>query len=594
MITLKLFNSVLAKESNETKPYVSEDGYIVEPGALWAMNEIIQYYQTEKLNGNDLNKTFHKSWAKVLNSTRLELALHQILHYMSTYGSNFTDEIYIPYEVLKVPDVKVVFKVIRALSKEELTEKCLDVLRSGMALKEETITEVLSILHDELDYQFTGKEGITNKEAIIQLADLYHIYPESPTEFLRYIVYKSTGNTLLIKDKATIDAIKSSSYNPTVAFKQFGLDRISTIFNRFKPIFLAYKSKSRKTVNKISKLSKVNHKPMVQNPLNLVTQRALREEDMHWLENATPYSLFKALGACYSRIHGQDAFTYRIRNGKSWSMERQTKKVVCYQNFDIIIDHISSKFDFTGKMFYIPKNIEYALPTSEKMYVGNIPTGTKFIGKKLAVGVYWEDSWGANDLDLSGISLDGEKVGWDASYRNASGTLIYSGDITSAPNGAVEYLYAGNGLNSPVLVSNNVFSGSDNCDYKIIVGKGNNVNENYMMNPNKLFAEVKTKSVQKQTILGMFLPIEGEKDKQSFVILNFGAGSVRVSHNSRSVETARAALYQQWENPITLNYLIEVLGGTVINEAPEDTEIEYVDLSLDTLERDTFIKLFKK
>lgn len=594
MITLRLFNSVLAKETKETEPFVSEDGYIIEPGALWAKSEIIQYYRNEKLSGNDLNKTFHKSWAKVLNSTRLELAMHQILHYMSTYGSNFTDEIYIPYEVLKVPDVKLTFKVIRALSKEELTEKCLDVLRSGIALKEETIIELLSILHDELDYQFTGKEGITNKEAIIQLADLYNVYPDSPTEFLRYIVYKSTGSTLLIKNKGMVESIKASSYNPTVAFKKFGLDRVSTIFNRFKPIFLAYKSKSRKTINKISKLSKVNHKPMVQNPLNLVTQRVLTHDDMHWLDNATLYALFKALSACYLRINDQDTFTYRIRNGKSWSMERKTKKVACYQNFDIILDHLSSRFDFTDKVFYIPKNVEYALPTSEKMYVGNVPTGTKFIGKKLAVGVYWKDSWGARDLDLSGILLDGSKVGWNASYRTGDGSLVYSGDITSAPNGAVEYLYASQGLSSPVLVSNNVFNGSDESGYKIIVGKGDKVDRNYMMNPNKLFAEIKTNSVQRQTILGMLLPIEGEKNRQSFVILNFGAGSFRVSYHSKAAETARTALYQQWKNPITLNYLIKVLGGTVVNEKPEDTEIEYVDLGLETLERDTFIKLFKK
>ena len=60
MKTLKLFNAVTAKPSTD-KPFVSEDGFIIEPDALWAKDKILAYYKKEKLDGNDLNKTFHKS-----------------------------------------------------------------------------------------------------------------------------------------------------------------------------------------------------------------------------------------------------------------------------------------------------------------------------------------------------------------------------------------------------------------------------------------------------------------------------------------------------------------------------------------------------
>ena len=113
MKTLKLFNAVISKESSE-QLFVSEDGYIIEPYALWAKDRIIDYYKKESLNGNDLNKTFHKSWEKIKNSTRIELVIEQILHYLSTYGTNFQGEIYIPNEALEVPDTKIVFKVIKA------------------------------------------------------------------------------------------------------------------------------------------------------------------------------------------------------------------------------------------------------------------------------------------------------------------------------------------------------------------------------------------------------------------------------------------------------------------------------------------------
>lgn len=83
MKTLKLFNAVPAKES-DAKAFILEDGFMIEPGAVWAKKEIMSYYAKEKLNGNDLNKTFHKSWQKIKDSTRFQLLTEQIDHYIST------------------------------------------------------------------------------------------------------------------------------------------------------------------------------------------------------------------------------------------------------------------------------------------------------------------------------------------------------------------------------------------------------------------------------------------------------------------------------------------------------------------------------
>lgn len=585
MKTLKLFNAVIRKESDE-QPYVSTDGYIIESGALWDKERIIDYYRQEALSGHDLNKTFHKSWKKVIKSTRAELALEQIFHYLSTYGTNFQGEIYIPGEVLKVPDTKIVFKVIRSYTKDEMRDKCLGLLKSGVAFAEETVDDVLSVLTDELDYQFTGEEGVRNKEAIVKIADLYGVVPQDIMGFMRYIVYRSTDSTLLIKNKETVEAIKNSSYNPSVQFQQFGLERLAECFNRFKPLFLAYKSKCPRTINRIAKLSKTHHKPMVANPLNLATHRELTDADRHWLDNATPYALFKALSACWSRDNGQDTFAYKIRNGKSW-VAKSKPGSVSGSNKQFILEYLKGRCSLTGKKVYIPEDIVFALPTSEKMFVGNIPAGTKFSGKKLAVGIYWENKWGAHDLDLSAQNLDG-KVGWNAAYSQ-DGNLVYSGDITNAPNGAVEYLYARKGLKHPSLVRVNVFSGDEKSGYKIIVGRGDGVSKKYMMNPNNLFMEARCSSVQKQMILGIIIPENKKGSRQSFVIMNMGAGHARVSGGSKISDLAREALFQQWKSPVSFNQLAAELGAEFV----DDREAADVDLSLDSLEKDTFIKLFQ-
>ncbi|WP_250253348.1 hypothetical protein [Chryseobacterium sp. Marseille-Q3244] len=584
MKTLQLFNAVLTKKSDET-PFISNEGFIIESDALWAKKEIISYYAKEKLNGNDLNKTFHKSWEKIKNTSRIELFFEQIQHYISTYGSNFHSEIYIPQEILNVPDVKMIFKVIKAYTVEEMQEKCLSLLRSGIALKEETINDLLYILTEELDYDFTGTENIRNKEAIIKIADLYEIYPEHPVEFFRYVIYKTTQTTLLIKNDELIGLIKQSKFNPAYLFENFGLEKLGEIFNRFKPLFLAYKNRAPKTINKISKLSKVCHKPLISNPLNDATHTLLEATDWHWLENATPFALFKALSACHSRMYGQDTFVYRIRNGKSW-VKKGKETYVNQFNYDFILDFLKLKYEsFSGKKFYFPENVEFALPTSEKMFVGNIPTGTRFYGDRLAVGIYWEDRWGARDLDLSGLNISG-KIGWNAAYNYGEGQLMYSGDMTSAPNGAVEYLYADKGLSTPTLVMNNVFSGDANCGYKIVIGKGDQISYDYMMNPNNLFAEARCNSVQKQTILGILLPKGG---KQCFVLLNFGAGHSHVSGNNEVSMMATSALYQQWYEAMSFNELIKELGAEITTEKEEAD----FDFSLETLEKDSFIKVFK-
>ena len=583
MKTLQLFNAVLAKKTDE-KPFISNDGFIIEPDALWTKKDIIKYYSKEKLNGSDLNKTFHKSWEKIKNSTRWELLVDQIEHYLSTYGSNFQDEIYIPNEILNIPEMKLTFKVIKAYSVDEMTEKCLSLLKSGIALKEETIDDLLYILNKELDYKFTGKENIRNKEAIIKIADLYKIYPENPVEFFRYVIFKTTATSLLIKNNTLIESIKESKFNPSDLFENFGLERLAEIFNRFKPLFLAYKSKSPKAINKISKLSKTYHKPLVSNPLNNATHIILDENDLHWLDNATPFALFKALSACYLRMYGQDTFVYRVRNGKSW-VKTGKNSSVNEMNFEFILTYLKSRFDLSGKSFYFPEDVEFGLPTSEKMFVGNIPTGTRFSGEKLAVGIYWEDAWGAYDLDLSALNIGG-KTGWNAAYNQENGNLMYSGDMTSAPNGAVEYLYANKGLNVPTLIMNNVYGGNPECGYKIVIGKGDVISRDYMMNPNNLFAEVRCNSVQRQTILGMLLP-KGEK--QTFVLLNFGAGHSHVSGNTEIAVMATNALYQQWYEPISFNDLVKELGATVTTEKSEAD----LNFSLESLEKDSFIRIFK-
>jgi hypothetical protein len=81
-----------------------------------------------------------------------------------------------------------------------------------------------------------------------------------------------------------------------------------------------------------------------------------------------------------------------------------------------------------------------------------------------------------------------------------------------------------------------------------------------------------------------------EKDSQAFVIINFGAGTSHVSGNSRLSIMATDALYQQWNQPLSLRNLLLVLGAEIV----ENAELADYNLALSNLQKDTFINIFNQ
>lgn len=585
---LNLFNSVVSVDTPKSNGVLlKEHGVFVPENAVYAMTEIKKHLNSLKLSGEELNKSFFESFSYVKNTDREKLIEEQIIHYITNYNKDIFGYIYIPEKTAQAPELKDKIKVysLEVVTEKEAVNKCLDILCSGIALKEETLKDIFEAL-SLLKYKFTGEEKVKNKEALVLIADKYSVYPKNPEEFLRYVLLKSIDKTTLIKSNETIHMIENCDYDVSEIFEKYGLEKLSTVFNRFKPIFLAFKNtKNKKVLNKISKLSKKNHKPMVENPLNKATIRKIEDNEMHWLENATLYSIFKVLSACYSRVNGQDHFLYRVRNGKSWALKNEKVNVdVCNYNYNLIIDHLKNRVNGNGKKVYIPENVVYALPTSEKMFVGNIPTGTKILGEKLAVGVYWREEWGAEDLDLSAINIGG-KIGWNSDFHEDEHGLTYSGDRTDASDGAVEYMHLNNSnLKAPTLLMNNVYYGSHDSGYKIIVTEGSEINDDYICDPNNVICEVKTNAVQKDNVLGMFLNVN------AFVFLNFGSGVCEVSSVTEFKELANKALYQQWKSPLSLNYILNELGYVLEHNSNKNVDF---NLSLDIINKSSFIDLFK-
>ena len=284
---LRLFKSYLGEKSE----FLWEDGLkygllIPNTADKEIVNEAIKQYGKD---GKKWNETFHKDFEIVKNAPIEDLIAQQMIHYITTYGFESlgfydSDLVYIPNEKLEIPeldkDSSVEFITIKPITEAELTEKLMILLTSGIALSEQTIKDIM-VLSDYIDKD--RFDEISNREIKTTLYDKYNIMPRNPEEFLRFLIFKTTGNTLKIQDSNTINSIKDC--DKKLAFKMLksyidntpnGYSKLSSIFLRNKNLFLAFKNKDgnkeiNTIINKLRKLAIKNHKPLKTNILDCLT-----------------------------------------------------------------------------------------------------------------------------------------------------------------------------------------------------------------------------------------------------------------------------------------------------------------------------------
>lgn len=441
----------------ETRTNTFSDKYL-NKGVL-IEDSIIESYDEEKLkkvikklvpSDASMNKTFHKSWKKVRDASIEQLVIEQAMHYFTTYGFEALgcydkDSVYIPNEKLKLEaEGGIEFVILRGITRDELKESVIKLGSSGIALNEDDLSDLITVI--KANGLTIDISKIENKELAVRLCKELGIFPENPVEYLRLKVYEVTESSLLIKNRETIEAIKSNCNKNVFEDyeKEFGLTNLASIFYRFKPLFLAFKNEeSATTINKIRKLATKYHKPIPEDCFAAVTKN-LRNNTFNMskfkksLDNANLFRKIKLVQALF--FYGNqnaDGIVYAIRNGKSFATKIAPKNLNggSEEVLDVTLKSIEKSLKhLKGKKIFMDANL--AVPTSGKMFVGDIPFGSYFSTKKsLVLGVSWKDTTRRIDLDLSMSSVDA-KVGWDARYRDNN--FLFSGDIIAAPHGATE------------------------------------------------------------------------------------------------------------------------------------------------------------
>ena len=583
------------------------------------------------------NKTFYKKWEDITSKTRIELLADQLVHYATTYGIGFTaGNGYVPNQS---PDVEIPyqsFKVIMPATDEEIYNRCIKMLQSGIALESETLDILIDYIVKEERYLKYGLniDTIKNKEAVIMLMDATNIYGADPFNMLRYFVFKATGKAMLIKDRRTIQTIKeNASKVDFTRLSETECNILASVFYRFKPLFLAFKhtagvesakvfqneafrkaasklkaavagkATNASVINHIRRLAVSAHKPFKpgfwetiiteEKPLTEVADRLAKD-------GITNFKKITLMQAILAKLQNASGKMYVIRNGKMWVREdapkvSQNMNTYLMRVYGMLEDSIVNSIKDKACTVRYPKNVNLTVPTSEKNFIGNYPFGTSVdMGDDHnVIGIYWRNEWGTRDFDLHLADINGYSYGWNAGYTDKHNKIIFSGDMTNAEPEATELFYISKACpDGKVSVSQ--FSGSPKSQFKFFVARENRSNmkdrgyyankghECPMCDPNNIKAE-------------FIIPVDGERDKQCALIIDnkvylmdLTQGGGRVP-NQKYAQVYIENLKNKCRSFVDLKPILEKAGFTFVEDGDEKTEVA---LDLTQLSKDTLIDLF--
>lgn len=633
-----LFKAVALTKKTQN-PYKQGQTKALKHG-VYITDEAVQYISPTvveaviKAFGYDLvnlNKAaLHKSF-KVVNDTSVEdLFVQQTLHYMSVYMQTDSEWstatvkpslVYIPTEELKLPKADPIsLTIISVLSDMEIITRAKKLMSSGMALSKETQEHLLAIVR-RYQKEFS-LDDTTNKEFRIRLIDTFGLMPKRAGEFLRYLVYKKTGNTLLMHTRAMVGDVRRGEWNSEVAWKNFvrqnGVEPIAEEFNRYRDLWLAFKRDGKfcaRVINKARKLSVTLNKPMVIGVLDRIGDKDVSLAAVE--KELKKVSLFKKVSVANSmlrRAENPTASMFTVRNGRSFARAEESKGDFMTDERKAILDTVLASIveevrpAVEGKKIRLPEDMDFAFPTSEKMFVGSIPfLSTMSLDKNAIVGVHWvnmpEDKGyeeGRVDLDLHYTSSKNQ-VGWCNGFGARwngdeqiieKSEILHSGDVVDAPapKGATEALYVPEEIQDDFACINlNMYTYfEEGVPFTLFAGKADRdqLTHDYLVGAHNLCVNINgLEMVSSQESIGF---LESTEEGKKLHFFKSGSGTSIVSsyneHSKNMIEAVKSMLRSR----LSLKDVL-VKAGAVFELDPEkEDDVWDVDLSLDKLAKDSF------
>lgn len=541
-------------------------------------------------NNETFNETLIESFAAVANMSRKDFCLIQILHYLTTYGTNFTTPFTVGERTFTPEETKALkITIIRAESAPIALQAIDELFATTVAPKAQNIHYYRALA----SLATIAPEEVKSRELMIMMCAERGIKPSDPETLFRYLVYCATKETLIIKNKNLINIIKRAAHNNIELINSLTeneMKALASIFYRYKPLFLAFKTpETASVINKIRRLAVKYHKPQSANTIkNFVNLNS--EEQATIIARASNRELIKLYNAL---AIPSGTRLFQIRNGKIWVREEEHPSIdlldkICTANV-ISIELRKRLKNYEGMTIYIPRGISYAVPYSEKQFSGTIPWGTAIDAtdkeNAFTIGVHW-----VNDPDELGCDLDlhahtpTRHFGWNSNYISGDDDeIIYSGDMTNAPapKGAAESFYINN-VSEPVILTLNAFNAKSNKQFQFFMteGKDDEMRERATFNSSKLIsAPLPLAFADKNSLsLGIF-------NNKTFYV--YGGNVAEGAVPSRDYPKFIEALLNRMSSTYRFEALASALKINIVHEAPKDTP--FLDLSPEALTVNTLL-----
>ena len=591
-------------------------GYLVVPEAC--TGAVMDWLKDEKF---DPNATFFKDWQYIQEHDNISLMFEQILHYITTYGTDFAlGNGYVPNDGKDKPMMAYdKLKLVTAVSADELKARCMGMLKSGVSMKQSTVRSLVDFV------VATGgcpADEIPNREAACLLHFRQGTHPSDPVEYVRFLVYLYTDTTLLIKNRDTIRRIRTtgdtSGIAAVAAMSDADIDLLATVFYRFRPLLVAMKAKdscapctrevfarAAHVINRIRARADKLKRPFVPGILDRICEpgdsdRLASIEAA--LDGTTMFRRLRLLQCVIDRMSMKEGENpvYTVRNGKMFIREGYRPKAdhawltaVSGVLTGSIRESLARKASTFRVRLPARETCAIAMPTSEKNFIGDYPMGTRVhLSEHNVVGVYWRNEWGTRDFDLSMFDKNGHGVSWHTGFKD--GDFMHSGDMTNADPEASECIYfRGPGISdktSPadgmVLHLNQYCGINPESRYRMYVARYEGrpkFSHGYMVDPKDVVLTVDGNIPGGQTALAV---VSGS----DLILLGVGTGNGRVTLPGGSTTSFIEAISSRYMHAAHLKALLQLCGFDFV---PYEHEGE-VDLDLSDIKRDTLIEFFSE
>lgn len=562
---LEVFKAIVVDENKKTS---TPDMSLVDYGIVLDFTPTASQKRMLRAHYQKLNMRTLFSVEEREQSSPSELICKTALHYIEVYGLGMPGTFDLEFDGGTVVGITY----IKGVTKAELSDMVTNLLYANAPVKDsEQIKRIIDTYGVDYDVN-----QIANNELKVALFDINNDTFNNGDDAVRYMCYLATGSAMLIKSKQVETAI-SDCTKINEKFLRNHAAVLAQVFNRHKRLIMAAKRYStRSEINRISRWSKTRHVPVRESIAKSYVSKALSGQiSSDVLNTISIRDKFKFLNLLAYKRQGNDTDAFVIRNGKIhvepgrkvWTT-RQIRTV----ETDVLLSLEKDLAHLKGNSILLDARVHYGLPISRKQVVGQLPFGTRVVGLdkgEVSSGIYWENEWGATDLDLSTITTSGQRTGWNTmnAFDN-NNSVTFSGDITNAYDGAMEFMTS---KSSSYGLFVNIFSGSVGCKTEVVVG-------------------TKAKSswiedivIREKTTLDSRGSLVGFVKNRDFIVFQGRMSNNRVSSDKEASVVARATA-DFW----TVNQLFDELGIDYDVEPTKDkeytNELTYKGFAFDKLE----------